>query len=92
METFKGLPVGTKLRVRSDLEVEEIYDDCRFVSGMENLCGAVVTLQSRVTSDFDRIRVVEDPFKYYWSPSMFVGIVTPSLGLTTLLKRGDSGA
>lgn len=60
--------VGDKVRVRDDLEVDEIYGDDRFVKEMSGLTGKIVTITSVCGSMYS---IKEDGNCYNWTDEMF---------------------
>lgn len=60
--------VGDKVRVRDDLEVDEIYGDDRFVKEMLWLTGKIVTITSVCGSKYS---IKEDGNCYNWTDEMF---------------------
>lgn len=60
--------VGDKVRIRKDLEIGKIYGGCRFIVGMQNLCGEIghITEVNKRAGGY-----CIDSGLYYWTDEMF---------------------
>lgn len=103
LHDFSGIEVGTKLRVRSDLNAHTFYAGVSANDVMARHRGEVVTVTSLKTrSDCPTVYVgtsedMESTFgmsdgsiKWIWTPQMFECVVEPPLrvSLSDLLIRG----
>ena len=63
--------VGDKVRVRSDLKINEDYGLQTFVREMSQYIGKVVTIQETYSNKYN---IKEDNEEWYWTDEMFEGL------------------
>lgn len=62
--------VGDKVRVKEDLSISKMYDDCYVNSSMVVLSGRIVTIHE-VRENVNRYKIEEDDMAWNWTDSMF---------------------
>ena len=70
LESFDGVQVGDRLRVRDDLGDLSMISNLYVRDEMQELAGQVVTV--RGFREINRVDIVEDTGHWAWSPSCFV--------------------
>ena len=83
LKNFDDVHIGTKLRVRKDLQSDTWCGKCFVVSDMAEIAGTIVTV-SNIYPNIEVVRLEE--IDYSWTPEMFEDIVSPTISLTELLS------
>lgn len=75
-EKNNKLKINTKVRVRTDLQVDELYGsnkDIEFTCNMCEYMGKIVTID-KYNPLYDEYRIKEDYGDWIWTPDMFEGV------------------
>ena len=84
-----GYKVGDKVLIRDDLVVDEVYDECVFVSSMANGRGKQAKIQQICVSPkrrYRRYRLDIDNGRWSWSDPMLLPYPKQ---FNNLLRRGE---
>ena len=65
------LEIGTKVKIRKDLSVDEKYNGLRFHNGMNEHSGKVATIIGKPHYNENAYKINIDTASYDWSKTMF---------------------
>ena len=81
-----GFKVGDKVEVRSDLDVDLMYNSVNVSSDMiSDFAGSIVTIDKVLGTT--RYRIEEDRGTWTWTTDMFVGIQDPTLNYNYTISK-----